>query len=76
MWYQRSLLKYADDMALVAWMSDEQSLVTYMQFVDPMVLQFLETLLQVNISKTEELCWGGAGSGPGWDLVIFGHWDW
>ncbi len=59
MWYQRSLLKYADDMALVAWMSDEQSLVTYRQFVDPMVLQFLETLLQVNISKTEELCWGG-----------------
>ncbi len=63
MWYQRSLLKYADDMALVAWMSDEQSLVTYRQFVDPMVLQFLETLLQVNISKTEELCWGGGG---GW----------
>ncbi len=59
MWYQRSLLKYAEDMALVAWMSDEQSLVTYRQFVDPMVLQFLESLLQVNISKTEELCWGG-----------------
>ncbi len=33
-----SLLKYADDMALVAYMRDEQSLVTFRQFVDSMVL--------------------------------------
>ncbi len=30
-------LKYADDMALVAYMRDQQSLVTYRQFVDTMV---------------------------------------
>ncbi len=53
-----SLLKYANDMALVACMSDEQSLVTYRQFVDSVVLWFQESLLQLNTSKTKELCCG------------------
>ncbi len=53
-----SLLKYADDMALVAYMRDEQSLVTHRQFVDYMVLWFQESSLELNISKTKELCCG------------------
>ncbi len=46
-----SLLKYADDMALVAYMRDEQSLVTYRRFVDSMVFWFQESSLELNISK-------------------------
>ncbi len=53
-----SLLKYADDMALVAYMRDEQSLVTFRQFVDSMVLWFQESSLELNRSKTKELCCG------------------
>ncbi len=53
-----SLLKYADDMALVAYMRDEQSLVTYRRFVDSMVFWFQESSLELNISKTKEQCCG------------------
>ncbi len=53
-----SLLKYADDLVLVACMRDEQSLVTYRQFVDSMVLWLQESSLELNISKTKELCCG------------------
>ncbi len=53
-----SLLKYADNIALVAYMRDEQSLVTYRRFVDSMVLWFQESSLELNISKTKEQCCG------------------
>lgn len=51
------LLKYADDTALVASMTDEQSLVTYRQYIDTRVLWFQESSLKLNISKTKELCY-------------------
>ena len=50
------LFKYADDMALVAHLTDEHTLSTYRQYVSAMALLFKESLLQLNISKTKELC--------------------
>ena len=50
------LFKYADDMALVANLTDEHTLSTYRQYVSAMALLFKESLLQLNISKTKELC--------------------
>jgi len=53
-----SLLKYSDDMALVAYIRNEQSLVTFRQYVDSMIQRFKESYLEFNISKRKELCCG------------------
>ena len=50
------LFKYADDMPLVANLTDEHTLSTSRQYVSTMALWFKESSLQLNISKTKELC--------------------
>ena len=53
------LLKYADDMALVADIKDHSSLAAYYQQVNTLMLWIKESSLELNISKTKELCCGG-----------------
>ena len=53
------LFKYADDLALVAKMTDESTLSKYTQYINEMALWFKESSLQLNISKTKELCCHG-----------------
>ena len=50
------LVKYADDMALVANLTDDDSLSTYKQYVNTMDLWFKRSSLELNITKTKELC--------------------
>lgn len=54
-----SLFKYADDMALVAHIKDHMSLAAYYQQVNTLMLWMKESSLELNISKTKELCCGG-----------------
>ena len=56
-----TLLKYADDMALVAHMSDSQALQQYQQEVHALAQSFSERSLELNILKTKELCCGSRG---------------
>ncbi len=51
-----TLLKYANDMALVAHLTDTNSLTAYSQQVDSLVSLIEESFLELNISKTKELC--------------------
>ena len=53
------LFKYADDLALVAKMTDESTLSKYTQYINEMALWFKESSLQLNINKTKELCCHG-----------------
>ena len=50
------LVKFADDMALVARLKDENSLSVYFDFISKIVNWFHESFLIVNITKTKELC--------------------
>lgn len=50
------LFKYADDMALVAHLSDTKALSVYHQTVNNLVTTFQEISLELNIDKTKELC--------------------
>lgn len=50
------LLKYADDMALVAHLSDTKALSDYHQTVNNLVTTFQNIYLDLNIAKTKELC--------------------
>ena len=54
-----SLLKYADDMALVAHVRDMNSLAAYHELVGKLIDWIEESSLELNISKTKELCYGG-----------------
>lgn len=51
-----TLLKYTDDMALVAHLTDSISLAAYHQQVDLLITLIEESSLELNISKTKELC--------------------
>ena len=51
-----TLFKYANDMALVAHLTDSNSLRTYHQQVDSLITLIEESFLELNISKTKELC--------------------
>ncbi len=51
-------IKYADDMALVGCVKDIQSLDTYLNFVNYITIWTEESSLQLNISKTKEMCCG------------------
>ncbi len=53
-----TLIKYADDMALVGRVKDIQSLDTYLNFVNYITIWTEESFLQLNISKTKEMCCG------------------
>ena len=48
-----TLLKYADDMALVAHVVDAEALSQYQQEVNTLVQVFAENSLELNISKTK-----------------------
>ena len=53
------LFNYADDMALVADIKDHSSLAAYYQQVNALQQWIKESSLELNISKTKELCCGG-----------------
>ncbi len=50
-----TLIQYADDMGRV---KDIQSLDTYLNFVNYITIWTAESSLQLNISKTKEMCCG------------------
>ena len=51
-----TLIKFADDMALIARLIDEHSLSAYFDFIDKIATWFDESFLALNITKTKELC--------------------
>lgn len=53
-----TLLKYADDMALVAHLTDNNARSKYHQAVNNLVQTFRGSSLELNIIKTRELCCG------------------
>ena len=53
-----SLVKYADDMALVACLQDVTS-PSYSQCINHLATWFDGSFLDLNVSKTKELCFGG-----------------
>lgn len=59
-----TLLKYADDMALVAHVVDVEALSQYQQEVSTLVQGFAECSLELNVTKTKELCCGPRGKFP------------
>ncbi len=50
------LLKYADDMALVAHLTGTNALSEYHQAANNLVWTFRESSPELNIAKTKELC--------------------
>ena len=54
-----TLIKYADDMALVGRLKDELSLFEYRLQIDALASQFISTFLKLNTTKTKELVFGG-----------------
>ena len=50
-----TLIKFADDMALVARLKDEQSLSSYFNFIEHLISWFDESYLKLNVQKTKEL---------------------
>ena len=57
----RHFLKYADVMGLVAYLPGTNALFKYHHAVDNMVKKtFSEISLELNITKTKELCCGGS----------------
>ena len=51
-----TLIKFADDMALVARLKDELSLANYFLYVDTMKSWFDTSFLELNVRKTKEMC--------------------
>lgn len=51
-----TLIKFADDMALVARLKDEHSLSQYFLFIDSLSSWCDSSFLELNIKKTKELC--------------------
>ncbi len=60
----KTLFKYADNMALVAHLTDIHALSQIQQEVTSLVQTFVENSLELNISKTKELCCGARGKIP------------
>ena len=50
-----SLIKFADDMALVARLKDEQSLSIYFEFIENLITWFDGSYLKLNVQKTKEI---------------------
>ena len=53
-----TLIKYADDMALVGRLKDELSLFEYRLQIDALASQFTSSFLKLNTTKTKELMFG------------------
>lgn len=51
-----SLIKFADDMALVATLKDENSLSEYFSFIEQLKSWFDSSFLELNVQKTKEIC--------------------
>jgi len=51
-----TLIKFADDMALVARLKDEHSLSQYFLFIETLSSWFDSSFLELNVQKTKELC--------------------
>ena len=51
-----TLIKFADDMALIARLKNEHSLSQYFDFVNFLANWFDSSFLELNITKTKELC--------------------
>ena len=53
-----SLIKYADDLALVARLKDETSLANYHLYINTLCQNLKDRFLELNVSKTKELILG------------------
>jgi hypothetical protein len=51
-----TLIKFADDMALVARLTDEHSLSQYFLYIDSLTSWFHSSFLELNVQKTKEIC--------------------
>lgn len=51
-----TLVKFADDMALVARLTDEHSLSQYFMYIESLSSWFDSSFLELNVKKTKELC--------------------
>ena len=58
-----TLIKYADDMALVGCLKDDYSLSQYFLQIDSLNCQFKSSFLELNIAKTKELIFGKGKAG-------------
>ena len=58
-----TLIKYADDMALVACLKADYSLSQYFLQIDSLNCQFTSSFLKLNITKTKELVFGKGKAG-------------
>ena len=54
-----TLIKYADDMALVACLDQKSPPTAYLQYIQSLVAWSDNSFLDLNINKTKELCFGG-----------------
>ena len=50
-----TLIKFADDMALVARLKNEQSLCNYLDFIEYLISWFDKSFLKLNVQKTKEI---------------------
>ena len=64
-----SLIKYADDMALVARLRDVSS-PSYPQHIDHIAAWFADSFLDLNVTKTKELCLGGGTEAEGPESIF------
>ena len=55
-----TLVKFADDMALVARLKDEYSLSQYFLYIDFLTSWFNSSFLELNVQKTKEICFEGS----------------
>lgn len=51
-----TLIKFADDMALISRLKNEHSLLQYFEFTHRLVNWFNESFLKLNVTKTMEIC--------------------
>lgn len=56
-----TMLRYADDRALVAHQTDHLSQVHYQEEVNKLTRVFVDNVLELNISKSKKLCCGLKG---------------
>lgn len=68
-----SLIKYADDMVLVAWLQHTNIPLPYCQFINNLVSWFDSSFMDLNVTKTKELggnrSAGNTGSIPTYELI-------
>ena len=67
-----SLIKYADDLALIARLKDELSLTLYHTCIQKLCISLKERFLELNVTKTKELVLGNSQQNN-LDLVIINN---